>query len=336
MGSASFLQRFRSSKIFTLLMLLAGLIAMFSIWAAFLPGKNFLQTNTFVTILNSIVVTSFLSVGASFLMVSGNIDLSASTIGAFAGMLMGAALVYWGFPWWAAILVALIAAGLFGAFNAVLVNEFRFQPFIATMAMSSVIKGLTYLVSMDPKSADPSASTIVFNDAALTWIGSYNVNLSASIQIPVTIFLTVLAFAVYGIILARTRFGMQMYLCGGNPQAARLSGIKPRKISYILFINCAMMGGLSGIILACRTRQAQSLALSANMFTGMTAAMLGGISFGGGSGGMGGAFVGMLILNTFSQGLVTVNFSAFWTTVFSGLLLIAALALDLATKRRVK
>jgi len=268
-------------------------------------------------------------------MVSGNIDLSASTNGAFAGMMMGAALVYWHWPWWAAVIASLVVSGCFGAFNAFLVNEFHFQPFIATMSMSYVLKGLTYLVSMDMSSDDASSTAITFNDPVMRWIGSKNIIISDSIQIPITIFLTILAFLIYGIILKKTKFGMQMYMCGGNRNAARLAGIKPRKISYILFVNCAIMGGISGIIYACRTGQSQALALSTNMFTGMTAAMLGGISFGGGAGGMGGAFIGMLILNTFSQGLLTVNFSAFWTSVFSGLLLIVALALDFTRSKRV-
>ena len=331
MRSTTVLERFRSSKLFTLLILLAVLIIVFSIWAAAI-GNNFLQASVFLTILNSIVVTSFLGLGASFLMVSGNIDLSASTIGAFGGMFMAAGITYWNLPWFVAIFLALCVAAAFGAFNAVLVNEFKFQPFIATMAMSSVIRGIQMLISMDFSKPDPGPTTIYFSNSALEWIGSYNV----FGEIPVTIFLSLLAFLVYGIILSKTKFGMQMYMCGGNRMAARLAGINQKKISYILFINCSVMGALSGVVLSCRTRQAAILALQNDQFTGMTAAMLGGISFGGGSGGMGGAFIGMLVLNTFKQGLQVINFSAFWTNVFSGLLLIAALSLDYISKRRIK
>jgi ribose/xylose/arabinose/galactoside ABC-type transport system permease subunit len=308
---------------FTLLIMLAIIVILFTVWAAAI-GNHFFSLDVLITIVNSLVVTSFLALGAAFLMVTGNIDLSASTSGAFGGMLLAASVYYWHFPWYAAILFGLAACAAFGAFNAVLVNEFHFQPFIATMAMSYVIRGAMMLVSVDWSAAQPTATSISFTNRALEWIGSY----TFFGKIPFTILLSILAFIIYGIILSKSEFGMKMYLCGGNPFAARLSGINPKKISYILFINCAVMGGISGMVLACRTKQATILALQADMFTGMTAAMLGGISFGGGSGGMGGAFVGLLILKSFSQGMMTVNFSPYWTTVLSGLLLILALTID--------
>lgn len=330
MQKESGFRKFLGSKMMTLLLILVILIVIFTVWSAAI-GNNFFQINTLLTILSSIVVTSFLAVGAAFLMVGGNIDLSAASIGAFGGMFTAAAIFYWHFPWWVAILLALVCCGVFGAINAVLVNEFRFQAFIATLAMSSVIKGLMMFVSIDQRAAVPTATTINFTNDAIKWIGSYYI----FGKIPFTIIFTLIAFIVYGIILSKTRFGMKVYLCGGNPMAARLVGINVKKISYILFINSAVLGGFSGVMLTCRTLQGNALALQSNMFTGLTAAMLGGISFGGGSGGMGGAFVGMLILNTFTQGMATVNFSPYWTTVLSGLLLIFALTLDHVNQRRV-
>ncbi|NLB30019.1 MAG: ABC transporter permease [Clostridiales bacterium] len=330
MQQQSAFRKFLGSKMMTLLIMLAVLIAIFTIWSEAV-GNSFLRLSTLVTILSSIVVTSFLAVGASFLMVSGNIDLSASSIGAFGGMFTAAAIFYWHFPWWLAIILALVCCGAFGAFNAVLVNEFRFQPFIATMAMSSVIKGIMMFVSIDQNAANPTATTINFTNKAISWIGSYQI----FGKIPFTIIFTLLAFIIYGVILSKTRFGMKVYLVGGNPMAANLVGINPKKISYTLFINSAVLGGVSGVMLTCRTLQGNAQALMSNMFTGLTAAMLGGISFGGGSGGMGGAFVGMLILNTFTQGMATVNFSPYWTTILSGLLLIFALTLDILNQRRV-
>ena len=309
--------------------MLAILIVVFTVWSLVI-GNKFFQINTLVTILSSIVVTSFLAVGAAFLMVSGNIDLSASSIGAFGGMLTAAAIFYWHFPWWISIPIALICCGAFGMVNGVLVNEFRFQPFIATMAMSSVIKGIMMFVSIDQRAANPTATTVNFTNNAINWIGTYQI----FGKVPFTIIFTIIAFIVYGVILSKTRFGMKVYLVGGNPRAANLVGINSKKVSYILFINSAMLGGVSGVLLTCRTLQGSSMALQSNMFTGITAAMLGGISFGGGSGGMGGAFVGMMILNTFNQGMATVNFSPYWTTILSGLLLIFALTLDHVNQRR--
>jgi ribose/xylose/arabinose/galactoside ABC-type transport system permease subunit len=299
-------------------------------------------------------VPGFLAVGASFLMISGNIDLSASTIGAFGGMFMAAAVNYWKMPWWSGIILGLLVCACFGAFNAVLVNEFNFQAFIATMAMSSIIRGAMQYVSVDWKMDMPAPQTIKFledlkQNRILEKIGGNLGDVFPALKgvsglgtIPFTILIMIVAFAIYGVILAKSEFGMKMYLCGGNPMAARLTGIKPKKISYILFVNSAIMGGVSGMLLAMRTRQASSMALQANMFTGMTAAMLGGISFGGGSGGMGGAFLGMFFLNSFTQGMqilgsaLRMKGASYITTLMSGLLLLFALSLDYFAQKRRK
>ncbi|MDR1589658.1 MAG: ABC transporter permease [Oscillospiraceae bacterium] len=338
-------EKFTKSKMFTLLILLVLEVVVFTIWSGIKQGSNtYFTFKALTTVINTMTVPGFLAVGASFLMISGNIDLSASSIGAFAGMFAAASIQYYHFTWWAAILVALVISGAFGFFNAILVNEFRFQPFIATMAMSSVVKGLMSFVSMDPKAAAPVATTITLNPNMLDWFGASPTDAlnflgkkvffqGQVIEIPFNIILLILAFVIYGVILKKTKFGMKVYLVGGNPMAARLVGVNPKKISYILFTNSAIMGGIAGVIFTSKTLQGSSQALMADMFTGLTAAMLGGISFGGGAGGMGGAFIGLLITRAFNQGMLAINAKSFVTTAFSGLLLIVALTIDFASAR---
>jgi ribose/xylose/arabinose/galactoside ABC-type transport system permease subunit len=331
---------------FALLILLVLEVVVFTIWSWTKQGLNtYLTFKSLTTVINTMTVPGFLAVGASFLMISGNIDLSASTIGAFAGMFLTASIQYYHFPWWLGIAVALVISAAFGLFNAVLVNEFYFQPFIATMAMSSVIRGLMTFVSMDPKAASPVATTITLNPSMSDWfgghptdamnfIGKFEFFQGKALPIPFNIILLILAFVIYGVILKKTKFGMKVYLVGGNRMAARLVGVNPKKISYILFTNSAIMGGIAGTIFSSKTLQGSSMALQADMFTGMTAAMLGGISFGGGAGGMGGAFVGLMITRAFNQGMLSINASSFATTAFSGVLLIIALTIDFTSSRR--
>jgi ribose/xylose/arabinose/galactoside ABC-type transport system permease subunit len=312
---------------FNLLIMLLVLIIIFSVWAPII-GNRFLSADNFLSIIDSIVVTSFLAIGAGALMVSGNIDLSSSAVGAFSGVLVAVCTRFWNWPWVPSILLTLVAAAAFGAINGVLVNEFRFQPFIATLAMASVIKGLMMFVSTDP--ATGSSTTVNFNSAALSFIGSYKI----AGKLPFTIIIMLACFIFYGLLLNKTKFGMSIYLVGGNPHAARLTGINPKKVSYILFTNSALLGGVSGIIMAARTKQGSLNALLSNQFTGLTAAILGGISFGGGTGGMGGCFVGLCILNTFSKGTTVVKFSTYWTSVLSGMLLLIALTIDYFSAKR--
>jgi ribose/xylose/arabinose/galactoside ABC-type transport system permease subunit len=320
------------SKIFPLAVLFVLIVIVFSIWAA-MKSKYYFAIPTLATILNSMTVPGFLAVGASFLMITGNMDLSAASIGAFGGVFSAAAIIYWNMPWGVAVLLSIVVCAAFGLFNAFLINEFGFQPFIATMAMSSVIKGLMTLVSVRGE----AASTILLPENPVynffLQIGQGSLKLSPTISIPYNVFLLIAVFVIYGIILSKTKFGMKMYLVGGNPAAARLVGVNPKKMFYILFANSAAMGGIAGIINAAKSNQGSIVALPSDMFTGLTAAMLGGISFGGGSGGMGGAFLGLMITRAFAQGMNTVNANVYWTTVFSGVLLLIALTLDYFNQR---
>lgn len=324
MESAKGIKVFLKSKLFTLIMLLLGLVIIFSIWSTIVGGdQRYFSLNTIISIADLMVVTSFLAIGAGMLMVSGNIDLSAAAIGAFGCVMFAACIKYWGIPTGLSIVVVLVSCALLGVVNAVLVNEFNFQAFIATMAMASVAKGLMQFVSVNPETKNPQ--TINVSNAITDFIGNEKFFNAVSFGLVIAI----IAFIIYGLILSKSKFGMQMYLVGGNPQAARLSGINPKKISYILFANSAFLAGIAGIIYMGRQSQGDLSALTQNQFTGLTAAILGGISFGGGSGNMAGVFVGLLILNAFDFGTVIVHFSSYWTTVLSGLLLLFALSLDL-------
>ena len=110
--------------------------------------------------------------------------------------------------------------------------------------------------------------------------------------------------------------------------AATLCGINAKKVLYILFGNSAMLASIAGMIYMCRASQGDLNALGSNQFTGMTAAILGGVSFGGGNGNLAGVFVGLLILNTFSKGMTAIGSSSYWTTILTGVLLLVALIID--------
>ena len=132
----------------------------------------------------------------------------------------------------------------------------------------------------------------------------------------------------------KTGFGMKVKFIGGNAIAAGLAGINAAMITYILFVNSAVLSGVAGIFTAARLGQGSLMALQTNQFTGITAAVLGGISFGGGTGGMAGVFVGLLILNTFQIGMGAVGVNPFWVQVFTGALLLVALTADFVTQAR--
>ena len=311
------MKKFFKSQLFALLLLLVLVVAFFAIWT---NGMS-LGLRNIRAILNQILVTALLAIGAGYLMIGGNIDLSVGAVGTLCGVFM--ALLLRSFPWPVAVLGALLLGGVCGFINSLLINELNFQGFIATMAMASVCEGMTYLVS-------DGAAIYIYNDT-LSFIanGRFLDN-----TVPFAIIGVFALFLIYGIILSRSKFGRQVYLVGGNRSAANLSGINPKKMSYRLFINNAILSALAGCLFAAQGQVGSVTGITHTRMAGITAVMLGGISFGGGSGGMAGAFVGLLILNTFSNGLTILRVSTFWATFASGALLLAVLAFDLLLSRR--
>ena len=306
------LKALTQKKIFTLICLYIVMVIIFTVWAE-LRNTHFLTVAVFKNILNSLVVTSFLTIGAGCLLIGGYLDLAQSSIGAFGSMVMAAAIAGWGFPWWTAILISLILCAIFGVLNALMVTKLHFPAFIATLAMASMVKGLMYQFSSMGNAG--TAANINFENAATSFIGRGEI-----LGIPFGVIIMVIFFVIFGLLMSKSAFGMKVTLMGGSPVAATLAGINAEGLTIIF--NCA------------RLSQGALTALTTNQFTGLTAAIIGGISFGGGVGGMGGAFVGLLILNTFQIGMGIVGVNPLWVTVFSGVLLLVALALDIIAMQR--
>ena len=312
------------TKAFPLFVLLICLTILFAILS---PIRNdgfqaFFRIKTLWRIIQDFTVTGFLTIGIGLLIVSGNIDLSAATAGSLAGVICAVTLSWYNFSAIGAVALALGIMAVVGLINAVLVNELKQPPFIATMAMSTILGALCQLVATDK--LGQVQGMVSFNHkpferiAAAKLFGDLNVVAA----------LLVVAFVIYGLALSKSKFGRTLYLMGSNRAATHLAGINAKGMSYFLFINCSMLGGVAGIINASRVKTGSALALSSAQFSGMTAAILGGISFGGGSGGMGGAFLGLIVIQTFNMGMTTSGGSPYLTPILSGVLLLAALTFD--------
>lgn len=308
-----------SSKLFSLVILLIVMVIVFTI----VTEGYMLNLRNLRSILQSITVVSMLAIGCGMMLIGGNTDLSLGGVGTMGAMVLAATLRA-GLPWFLALVVALVSCAACGAVNCFMVSKLRFPAFIATMAMASVAQGIGYTIS--------EGKQIDITNPVFTFIGTYRI----FDFVPCSVFIAIIALVVYGIILKKTKFGRQMYLVGGNREASRLVGIKPMKIYYTLFINASCLACLGGILLASRLKTATCEGIAQQQFTGITAAILGGISFGGGSGGMGGCLVGILILNVFDNGLAILGVPTYWQTVASGLLLLVALVYDYFASRRKK
>ncbi|MDR2357645.1 MAG: ABC transporter permease [Oscillospiraceae bacterium] len=313
-------REFFTSKTFSLLLIVVVLMALFT---ALTDGAMVAPLNI-RNIFKEMVIMSFLGVGAAILMLSGDIDLSAGAIGSFAGCILALGLTESELPSWFCYVLALLTGAACGLVNAFLVNALHFQSFIATLCTSSVLGGTGFMLI-------GGQGLKVKGVALLNWLGDTKL---LDGLLPVTVIISLAFIVVYGVILARTRFGRSIYLCGGNRNAAYLSGLYPTRLSYILFMNSGFLAAISGCVYVSQVKTAYANSITSYQFTGLTASILGGVSFMGGAGGMGGCFLGMLVLSVFYNGVTTMGIDYNYRTIFNGLLLVGGLSLDAVNARR--
>ena len=313
------------------------MVILFSLWSSAKGGK-FFQGSTLTNVFDSIVLASFLAIGAGCLLISGNLDLSIAAVGALGGMILATGIERWGLPTVLSLIISLVFCALMGTINATLVTKFRFPAFIATLAMTSMSRGLLYWFSSIGNEAGSATNIPVNYNDFLNYLGRGRIAEipagGSTIAIPFGVIIVLIFFLFYGMLISKSKFGLKMMMMGGNPTAATLAGINSKRITYILFINASVLGGIAGLFNTARLSQGSLLALQTQQYTGITAAILGGISFGGGAGGMGGVLIGLLILMSFQLGMGTVGVNPFWVNVFSGVILLIALTLDFLNQQR--
>ncbi len=299
-----------ASKNFTLVIVWVIIIILFQ-----LLNKNYLSIGNIKNVFNSAFVMGTIAVGMSCLLISGEIDLSAGAVGMMAGVIISF-LLQWKIPWVPALLITMCFGAVIGLLNAFFANVLNFVAFISTLGVSMVLSGLGLVMT--------NAENIANSNKSFWVLGSTNI---LGI-IPLPFFITIVLLAAYGFLLSSTRFGRRMYMAGGNPHAARLAGINPKKITTILFVNNSVIACLAGALLSSRMHNGSPTAILGSDLDAITASVLGGVSFVGGKGGMLGVFIGLMLFNSFKNGLIVVGLDSYYQIVASGLLLISALTFD--------
>ncbi len=217
------------------------------------------------------------------------------------------------------LIITIGAAMVAGLFNAWMVSYIKLQPFIATLVTQAIFRGFAYIIC--------GGKAVAVADSTFIWIGK-----ARFLGIPLTVWILIIAFLVFGFILSKTKFGRSIYAVGGNPEAARLAGLNPRRITFTCFLIMEGLCGLGGVILAARMNSGQPTACVNLEFDAITAVILGGVSFTGGVGKMGGTFLGVLLIQAFNTGLTMVQVPTFWQYVARGALLLIALTIDYVRK----
>ncbi len=279
------------------------------------------MTDGFFTLQNLSIVTQqasiniVLAAGMTFVILTGGIDLSVGSVLAAAAVasLLASNLPGWG---WLGIPAALAVGLAFGVVNGGLISFLRLPPFIVTLGALTAVRGIARLMGND---------TTIFNpQLPFAFIGNGSI-----LGVPWLVVIALAVVAVSWFILRRTVLGMRIYAVGGNPEAARLSGINVRGIELFVYASSGLLAGLGALMSAARLYAANGLQLGQSYeLDAIAAVILGGTSFVGGVGSIVGTLVGALIIAVLSNGLVLLGVSDIWQYIIKGLVIIGAVALD--------
>ncbi|MDY3249352.1 MAG: ABC transporter permease [Candidatus Choladocola sp.] len=300
------------------LILIGAIVVVFALFTAL--NKNFLTWTNMINLLVAASLVGLVAVGHTYLIIAGQNDLSPGSLAAFCGTL-AALLLSKNVPLILAILIVLAAGVAAGLFNAFMVNKIKLEAFIATLVTQNIVRGFAYIIC--------DGKPISISNKAYLAIGK-----ARFLTIPVSVWLMIIAFVVFGFILAKTKFGRSVYAIGGSKEAARLAGLNPQKIITCCFIIIGVLTALGGIVFSSRMNSGQPAANVNLEFDAITAVILGGVSFAGGVGSMSGTILGVILIQAFNTGLIMVNVSTFWQYVARGALLLFALTSDFIRKQR--
>lgn len=273
----------------------------------------FLTTSNITQIGVQASTTAILAFGMTFVIVAAGIDLSVGSVLALSAMVSAYVYSTIHMPSWLALLVGLVVGGLCGAVNGIANAYFKLPSFIATLAMLSVARGLTLVVSGGrPIQTAPSVTFLGGN------VGPF----------PVPILVFALAGIIAAIILNLTSLGRSMYAVGGNVEAAKLSGIPVKRVQVSVFVLSGIFAGLAGLVISGRLSSAGAQAGVGYELDAIAAVVIGGASLAGGVGRASGTLVGALLLAVIRNGLNIMNVPSFWQQVVIGLVIAVAVGID--------
>ncbi|GGZ73518.1 ABC transporter permease/substrate-binding protein [Streptomyces bluensis] len=275
---------------------------------------DFLTTDNLLNIGVQAAVTAILAFGVTFVIVSAGIDLSVGSVAALSATVLAWSATSQGIPVWIAVILAVATGIACGLVNGVLVSYGKLPPFIATLAMLSVGRGLSLVISQGSPIAFPD-SVSHLGDTLGGWL-------------PVPVLVMIVMGLVTAVILGRTYIGRAMYAIGGNEEAARLSGLRVKKQKLVIYALSGLFAAAAGIVLASRLSSAQPQAAQGYELDAIAAVVIGGASLAGGTGKASGTLIGALILAVLRNGLNLLSVSAFWQQVVIGVVIALAVLLD--------
>ena len=301
------------------------LVLMLMILAMSVLSDRFLTVANGWNIMRQISVNVCLSIGMTLVIVSGGIDLSVGSILALTGAIAAGMIKFpIPLPWmgveiqfttWGAIVAALIVGVGLGWFNGQMITRLKIPPFVATLGMLSIARGLTMLWT---------------KGFPITGLGEDFAVLGTrtALGVPVPVWMAAVLVLLCSVMSKKTRLGRYIYAIGGNEQTAKLSGVNVNRIKIVVYTMAGALSAVAGLITTSRLDSAQPNAGTGYELDSIAAVVIGGTSLSGGRGSIVGTVIGCLIIGVLNSGLVLLDVSPFWQQVIKGAVILVAVAID--------
>jgi ribose transport system permease protein len=305
---------------------LVALMIIFSI-----ASPQFMQIDNIVGILQATAVNGVLAVGCTFVIITGGIDLSVGTMMTFCAVIAGVFLsdTFWGLPMWTGILAAIGAGALVGFVNGVIIAKMKVPPFITTLGMMMLTKGLALVIS--------GTKPIYFNNVdsfPLISQESFIGDLFPSLPIPNGVVILFLVAGLSAVILNKTTLGRYTFALGSNEEAVRLSGVDVDFWKIVVYALEGAICGVAGLLIASRINSAQPALGQGYELDAIAAVVIGGTSLSGGVGTVLGTIIGAFIMSVLTNGLRILSVAQEWQTVVTGVIIILAVFADILRREK--
>lgn len=282
--------------------------------AVTLANPNFLKLANIVSIFQQVSVLGILTMAMALLLISGGIDLSLGMIMALSGVVISRVITDGG-PVWLAIALGLVTATVAGMINGVIVSLTKTMPLIITLGMASVYFGVALIVS---------GGGFMNFSGAFDSIGRTRI---AGIFPTTLVFLFVVVIACF-LLLNYTRFGRRIVAIGGNEENAYLSGIRLNRYKTAVYTIGGLLAGIASIVLVSRLDSIVATAGTGYELSALTAAVIGGVTFEGGRGSIGGAFIGVILMGVIANAMTILSVDSYLQTAITGAIIVVAVILS--------
>ncbi|MBT6189714.1 MAG: ABC transporter permease [Tateyamaria sp.] len=294
-----------------------------------IASPNFMQTSNMLAILQATSVNGVLAIGVTLVIITGGIDLSVGTMMTFCAVIAGVVLTYAGLPMIFGVIAAVLTGVLCGACSGTFVAKMAIPPFIATLGMMLILKGLSLVIS--------GTRPIYFNDTpGFSEIsrGSLIGDVIPSLPIPNGVLILFIVAAVTAYILNRTVLGRYCFALGSNEESVRLSGVNTDRWKIAIYALAGAIVGIAGLLIASRLNSAQPALGLGYELEAIAAVVIGGTSLSGGRGSILGSLIGALIMAVLTNGLRVLSVAQEWQTVVTGAIIILAVYADMMRRNR--